>query len=100
MAVCTECNGCGVVADREYLRVPRVCSRCRGSGKMKLTVKDFIAHDHACFIYEDPNVQLATVVTFMIEGLKQGECCFYITEEHPVDKIEEAFLQNGVNVKK
>ena len=100
MAVCLSCNGKGVVISRNVSAIPCVCAKCRGNGKLKLTVKDFLPQDHACFVYDEPNVQLATGVAFTIEGLKQGECCFYITDERPVDEIKEAFSQNGINVKK
>lgn len=100
MAICSTCQGKGVVSSQNAFSLPGVCSVCRGSGRVKLDIKDLAPHDHACFLYENPADQLATAVSFMTQGLKQGECCFYITDENSTDAVKDAFERNGVNVKK
>ena len=97
VASCRSCHGKGVTSPFEG---PRVCTRCHGTGKIKLTIKDLFPQDHACFLYDDPKYQLDTAVTYIVEGLKQRECCFYIADEFGVDEIKEALAKNGVNVKK
>lgn len=100
MAGCTACNGKGVVSDPSSIRFPRVCAKCHGTGKLKLTVTDLVPQDHACFLYDDPKFQLDTAVKFIIEGLKQRECCFYTADEHNVKEVKEALTKSGINVKK
>ncbi len=100
MAVCGSCHGKGVQAQKSALSIPHVCDRCHGTGKLKLTVVDLLPQDHACFLYDDPKFQLDTAVTFLIEGLKQRECCFYTADEHSIEDIKEALARNGINVKK
>ncbi len=39
------------------------------------------AGDHLCMIYEDAAEQMAAIVPFVREGLAQGGCCAYISDD-------------------
>lgn len=100
MVMCQTCQGKGVVVDKSPFGLSGVCTSCHGSGKLVQAIKDLVPPEHTCFLYEDPKLQLPVVVSFLIEGLKQGECCFYVADEHSVAAVKKAFAQAGVNVKK
>ena len=100
MVMCQACQGKGVMVDQSPFGSSGVCTSCRGSGKLIQSIKDLLPPEHACLLYEDPQLQLPVVVSFLIEGLTQGECCFYVADEHSVETVKEAFARTGVNVKK
>ena len=66
--------------------------------ELELQLKRLKQGDHICLIYENTVEQLATVVTFIIDGLARGERCVYIVDESGMEEVVQALAAAGVDV--
>jgi signal transduction histidine kinase len=55
-------------------------------------------HDHLCLIYETPEQQLASAITFMQVGLDRGQKCLYVADENTATGLTDAMRTRGVDV--
>ena len=55
-------------------------------------------HDHLCLIYESEEEWAQAVVLFILQGIKRGEKCVYITSEHTAEQIKTALTDAGLDV--
>jgi hypothetical protein len=55
---------------------------------------------HVCHLFEDTNEQKAVVLPFLLEGLRQGDACLYITGRQPVDDWYFELQAFGVDVQR
>jgi len=54
---------------------------------LKSMIGDLKRGDHICLIYDDKGEWLDAVSSFIRDGLKRGERCIYITDEHGADDV-------------
>ena len=54
--------------------------------------------DHLCMVYETPAEQVAAVVPFIRDGLKQNEVVAYITDEQTLQELSQDLEEKGIAV--
>lgn len=54
--------------------------------------------DHLCLLYDRPGEPLSTVAAFLAEGLRRGERCSYVADDHTVEAVAEALAAAGIDV--
>jgi signal transduction histidine kinase len=56
--------------------------------------------EHLCLIYEDdPAEQLGALLPFLSQGLRNGEQCVYIADDHTTDELRAALDAYGVDTR-
>jgi hypothetical protein len=55
---------------------------------------------HVCHLFEGVSEQKAVVMPFLLEGLRQGEACLYITGRQPIDDWYLEFEASGIDVER
>ncbi|MBA2657829.1 MAG: MEDS domain-containing protein [Tatlockia sp.] len=55
--------------------------------------------DHVCPIYENIDEQIGQRAQFVIQGLNNGNRCFYVAADSSLEKTVQAFSDAGINFK-
>ena len=63
----------------------------------KEALENLKSHDHLCLIYETPEEWRATVIPFLLMGLRRGEKCVYIADTHTANQIRRYLDEEGVD---
>lgn len=50
--------------------------------------------DHICLIYDDEDEWIDAIIPFIMNGLKAGERCIYITDEHDPDEVRRTLIDS------
>ena len=61
-------------------------------------IENLKPHEHLCQIYATPEEWSASVTTFLITGLRQGEKCYYVVDIHTTDQVRALLHEHGVDV--
>ncbi len=62
-------------------------------------ILDLRQGDHLCLVYDDdPSEQLAAILPFLRQGLKNGEQCVYVADDHTMDAFRLALSEYGIDV--
>jgi sugar-specific transcriptional regulator TrmB len=56
--------------------------------------------DHVILFYDSPNSKHTTLFAYFEDGLNRGEAAAYVCSEESPDKIRNAMIDYGINVKK
>ncbi len=97
MPECSYCHGKGIIAPSGTPGLPMKCYRCAGNGVIEW--KDLRPGDHVCYFYDAPAVQLETIATYLVEGLKNGERTIYVYNHHTPKDILDAISAHQLDVK-
>jgi PAS domain S-box-containing protein len=65
---------------------------------MKEQIKTLKQGDHICPIHESLAEQMAIVVTFTQDGLRQRERCVYVADDITVEQVRDAFTLAGIDI--
>ncbi|MCG2828236.1 MEDS domain-containing protein [Methanothermobacter sp. K4] len=73
--------------------------RARWLSRLKLPdlnsmMGDMKRGDHLCLIYEDEEEWLDAVIPFIMHGVKAGERCIYISDEHSTDDVRRVLMNS------
>ena len=65
-------------------------------------VRDLLAlkrGEHLCLIYDDdPREQMPALLSFISQGLENGEQCIYVADDQSVDQAAQALADHGIDV--
>lgn len=61
-------------------------------------VRDLQPGDHNCHVFETAEQSLMALVPFLVDGLKAGDRCVAVLSGTPVEDVEEALKDRGVDV--
>ena len=96
-APCSKCQGLGYLGAASAFGFPAKCFKCSGTGKIQM--HHLHVGDHACYLYEDPEKQLAIAASFLAEGLKKNQRCVYVADEHRPEEILSVLSAAGIRTK-
>lgn len=54
--------------------------------------------EHLCLVYDRTGEPLSAAAAFLAAGLRQGERCAYVADDHSVDQVTRALRSAGVDV--
>lgn len=61
-------------------------------------IADVAWGDHLCLVYDKPGEPLSAAAAFLAEGLRRGERCGYVADDHTIEAVTEALAGAGVDV--
>jgi MEDS: MEthanogen/methylotroph, DcmR Sensory domain len=61
-------------------------------------LSDLPRYGHQCLIYETEAEQFAATLPYLRDGLRTGQYCFYIVDEHTGESMRQAMYQNEIEV--
>jgi len=66
-------------------------------GQLEDALPTLEPHDHLCLIYDTYDEWKSAIVPFFVEGLRLGQKCFYVADQHKAHEIVEYLAQAGTD---